>query len=271
MVDNRYIDLKMGEKGAIVSIAAYIFLSVLKLAIGFFSNSEALKADGLNNTTDIIASFAVLIGLRLSQKPPDKDHPYGHRKAETVAAMIASVIMAAVGMQVLFDAVSSFFNRNTESPDIISAWTGFFSAGVIYLVYLYNKNLGKKINSQAVTAAAKDNLSDALVSIGTAIGIIGSQFNLPWLDPVTALIVGLIICNTAWGIFRESSHNLTKGVKGVKELRARSYGNHYVVDVVIIVNSTLDIRSAHDISTSVENILMMEYGVYDVHVHVEPI
>lgn len=282
-------DLKMGEKGAIISIVAYIFLSILKLAIGYVSNSEALKADGLNNTTDIIASLAVLIGLRLSQKPPDQDHPYGHRKAEMVASMIASFIMASVGIQVIIEAVSSvFLNDKSESPDIISAWTGFFSAGIMYFVYRYNKILGKKINSQALTAAAKDNLSDALVSIGTAVGIIGSQFNLPWLDPLTALIVGLIICKTAWDIFRESSHGLTdgydenrinsykgtvlaiKGVKGVKALKARSYGNNSVVDIVILVNSNLDIRDAHDISTEVENVLIKKHGVYDVHVHVEP-
>ncbi|GHI00560.1 cation diffusion facilitator family transporter [Neobacillus kokaensis] len=288
MVNNKYLDLKMGEKGALISIIAYFLLSILKLSIGYLSNSEALKADGLNNSTDIAASIAVFIGLRLSQKPPDQDHPYGHRKAETVASMIASFIMAAVGLQVLVEAASSVFNGKNESPDIISAWTGFFSAVVMYLVYRYNKNLGKKINSQAVTAAAKDNLSDALVSIGTAIGIIGAQFSLPWLDPLTAIIVGLIICKTAWDIFRESSHNLTdgydemqlksyketvlaiKGVKGVKKLKARSYGNNSVVDIVILVNSNLDLRNAHDISTNVEDILIKEHGVYDVHVHVEP-
>lgn len=288
MNDNRYNDLKMGEKGAIISIVAYIFLSALKLFIGYISNSEALKADGLNNTTDIIASIAVLIGLRLSQKPPDKDHPYGHRKAEPVASMLASFIMAAVGIQVISEALFSVFNNKNESPDLISAWAGIFSAGIMYVVYRYNKNLGQKINSQAVTAAAKDNLSDALVSIGTVIGIIGSQFNLPWLDPLTALIIGLIICKTAWDIFRESSHDLTdgydekqltsykesvlalKGVKGVKDLKARSYGNHSVVDIVILVNSNLDIRDAHDISTQVEKTLMLEHGVFDVHVHVEP-
>lgn len=96
MEQQRYHDLKMGEKGAILSIIAYICLSVIKLWIGYLSNSEALKADGLNNATDIVASVAVLIGLRLSQKPADHDHPYGHWKAETVASLIASFIMMAV-------------------------------------------------------------------------------------------------------------------------------------------------------------------------------
>ncbi|MBS4223017.1 cation diffusion facilitator family transporter [Lederbergia citrea] len=288
MEQERYNDLKMGERGAIISIFAYILLSALKIFIGNMANSEALKADGFNNATDIIASIAVLIGLRLSQKPPDEDHPYGHWKAETVASMVASFIMIAVGIQVLYGAISSVFSAKQESPDLISAWTGMFSSVVMYMVYRYNRNLGRKINSQAVMAAAKDNLSDAWVSIGTVIGIIGSQFNLPWLDPVTAVIVGLLICKTGWDIFRKASHDLTdgydeeqldiyrksilkiRGVKGIKDIRARKYGSNSVVDVVIIVNSTLFIGAAHDISERVEEVLMKEHDVFEVHVHVEP-
>lgn len=288
MEQQKYADLKLGERGAIISILAYLFLSALKLMIGYTANSEALKADGLNNATDIVASIAVLIGLRLSQKPADQDHPYGHWKAETVASLVASFIMMAVGLQVLYGAVMSVFEGKQESPDLLSAWTGIFCAAIMYFVYRYNKKLGEKIKSQAVIAAAKDNLSDALVSIGIAIGIIGSQFSLPWLDPLAAVVVGFLICKTAWDIFREASHHLTDGfdeqeiqafkettlslygVKGVKEIKARNYGNNTVVDIVILVNSNLDIRDAHDISTKVENILMNKHDVYNVHVHVEP-
>lgn len=198
MEEQRYKDLKLGEKGAIISIIAYICLSAIKLLIGYSANSEALRADGLNNATDIVASIAVLIGLRLSQKPADRDHPYGHWKAETVASLIASFIMMAVGIQVLFGAASSMFEGPHESPDLISAWTGIGCAIVMYGVYRYNKRLASQINSQAVMAAAKDNLSDAWVSIGTVVGIIGAQFQLPWLDPLTAIVVGFLICKTAW-------------------------------------------------------------------------
>ncbi|MGG3281547.1 cation diffusion facilitator family transporter [Paenibacillus solani] len=288
MEQQRYHDLKLGEKGAIISIIAYVCLSVIKLWIGYIANSEALKADGLNNATDIVASVAVLIGLRLSQKPADRDHPYGHWKAETVASLIASFIMMAVGIQVLFGAISSVFEGNHQSPDLISAWTGIGCAIVMYFVYRYNKRLATKINSQAVMAAAKDNLSDAWVSIGTVIGIIGAQFHLPWLDPLTAVLVGFLICKTAWDIFRDASHHLTDGfdenivqdyketvkqvygVAGVKDIRARNYGSNTVVDIVILVTSNLDIRVAHDISDQVEHELKERHGVYDVHVHIEP-
>ncbi|MED3855649.1 cation diffusion facilitator family transporter [Priestia megaterium] len=287
-MEQRYKDLKMGERGAILSICVYICLSALKLFIGYTTNSEALKADGLNNTTDIIASIAVLIGLRISQKPADKDHPYGHWKAETVSSLVASFIMAIVGLQVLYEAVTSILEQKTEAPDLIAAWTGIFCAIVMYFVYRYNRNLATKINSQSVMAAAKDNLSDAWVSIGTAIGIIGAQFHLPWLDSVTAVIVGFLICKTAWDIFSEASHHLTDGfdeqqleeyketilntpgVKGVKDIKARNYGSSPVVDVSILVNSTLGVGAAHDITTKVESALAQEHNVVDANVHVEP-
>ncbi|GAB1154292.1 MULTISPECIES: cation diffusion facilitator family transporter [Paenibacillus] len=284
----KYDNLKMGERGAIISIIAYICLTALKLVIGSIAGSEALKADGLNNATDIVASIAVLIGLRLAQRPADKDHTYGHWKAETVASLVASFIMMAVGLQVLFEAIGSVFQGESESPDLIAAYTGIFCAVVMYLVYRFNKRLATKIKSQAVMAAARDNISDAWVSIGTVIGIAGSQFGLPWLDPVTAVIVGFLICKTAWDIFKEATHHLTDGfdvelireyrktiatidgVETVKDVRARSYGNNAVVDVVITVRSDLDMHQAHDICTDVEDELLREHDVYTVHVHVEP-
>lgn len=286
--EKRIQQLKMGERGAIISIIAYICLSILKLVIGSIAHSEALKADGLNNVTDIIASIAVLIGLKLSQKPADENHSYGHWKAENVATLVASFIMMVVGIQVLFESISSSFDVRKEAPDLIAAWTGIFCSFIMYGVYRYNKRLAHKIDSQSVMAAAKDNLSDAWVSVGAAIGIIGSQFQLPWLDPLAAIIVGLLICKTAIDIFRDASYSLTDGfdekliqdyketilatygVKGIKDIKARNYGNNVVVDVIILVNSNLVLQDAHDICCDVEDALIRRHHVYDVHVHVEP-
>lgn len=284
----RYEKLKMGERGAIVSIVAYICLSALKLFIGNLSGSEALRADGLNNATDIIASIAVLIGLRFARRPADQDHPYGHWKSETIASLVASFIMMVVGLQVLFNAVSSVFKGEHESPGLLSVWTGLFCAVVMYFVYRYNKKLADQIKSQAVMAAAKDNFSDALVSVGAVIGIVGSQFGLPWLDPVTAVIVGILICKTAWDIFRDASHHLSdgfdeseievfketvsqvEGVEEVKDIRARNYGSNAVVDVVLLVKGDLEFREAHNVATNVENELKKSSEVLEVHVHYEP-
>ncbi len=288
MDSQQYSNLKMGEKGAILSIVTYLFLSGMKLLIGILTGSEALYADGLNNSTDIIASIAVLIGLKLSQRPPDSDHGYGHWKSETIASLIASLIMMVVGIQVLLNGFGSMFEGHEEAPDILAAYVGIFSFIIMYLVYRYNKHLAEKINSQSVMAAAKDNLSDAWVSIGTSAGIFGSQLGMPWLDTVTALLVGLLICKTAWDIFREASHHLSDGfdeekialyeksimeledVRGVKEIKGRNYGNNEVIDIVIYVDSSLNIQEAHDIATLVEKELTKKFGVYNVHVHVEP-
>lgn len=288
MENEKYNNLKLGERGAVISIIAYVALSILKLVIGYISDSDALKADGLNNTTDIIASIAVLIGLRISQRPPDKNHRYGHWKSETIASMVASFIMLAVGIQVLNDGITSIFDGNKETPNILAAYVGVFSAVVMYFVYQYNRRLAKKINSKAVMATAKDNISDAWVSMGTALGILGSQLNMPWLDTITAIAVGLLICKTAWDIFKQASHELSDGfdvetienyrsainslveVKGIKEIKGRNYGNNEVIDTVILVNPKLNIKEAHDIATQVEKVLIEDYGVYDVHVHVEP-
>jgi cation diffusion facilitator family transporter len=283
-----YGDLRQGEKGAWLSIFTYIFLSLLKLIVGYTFNSEALLADGLNNSTDIVASIAVLVGLKISRKPPDRNHRYGHFRAETVAALIASIIMAVVGIQVLYQSVSKFFEDSFDKPDLITAWTALFSAGVMYLVYLYNIRLAKRINSNAIMATAQDNRSDALVSIGAFVGIIGSQLGWSLLDPIAAFIVGIIICKTAFQIFRDTSHALTDGfdeeelkqfkktiestpgVNGVKDIKARIHGNNVLLDVTIQVNSSLNVIQSHDISDAIEKSMLQEHQVRHVHIHVEP-
>ena len=289
MEEQKYKNLKLGERGAVISIVAYIFLSILKLVIGYTSNSAALRADGLNNTTDIIASIAVLIGLKLSQIPPDSNHRYGHWKSETIASLMSSFIMATVGIQVLIEAITSIFHEEKATPDIMAAYVGIFSAIVMFCVYKFNKRLSIKIKSNSIMAAAKDNISDAWVSIGTAVGIFASQLNMAWIDTLTAIIVGLLICKTAWDIFIESSLDLSdgfdenkiklyheaikkiEGVQGIKEIKGRNYGNNEIIDVVILVYPSLSIYDAHEIATRVENKMTEEYEVYDVHVHVEPI
>ncbi|NMO97273.1 cation diffusion facilitator family transporter [Paenibacillus lemnae] len=283
-----YEDIKKGERGAWVSIAAYLILSAFKLFCGYLFSSSALIADGVNNLTDIVASTAVLIGLRISQKPPDKDHAYGHFRAETVAALVASFIMAVVGIQVLVEAVRSLFEGSKAAPNLWAAGVAGIAAVAMLGVYRYNARLSRKINSQALMAAAKDNLSDALVSIGAAVGIIGAQFGLPWMDTVAAIAVGLIICKTAWEIFRDSTHSLTDGfdetrlsdfrstiertpgVENIRDMKARIHGNHVLVDVVIEVDPQLSVTEGHKISESIEERMVRKHNIMNIHVHVEP-
>ena len=287
-MEEKYSGLKLAERGARISIIAYIVLSLVKLGIGYLSNSEALTADGLNNTTDIIASIAVLIGLRISRKPADDDHLYGHFRAETIASLIASLIMIAVGVDVLFNAVKSVIFFKAQTPDLIAAIVGIVCAISIYFVYCYNKKIAIQINSSGLMAAAKDNLSDAWVSVGTSVGIIASQFGLPWIDPLAAVIVGILIVKTGWDIFKEASHNLTDGfdkeqldnitqcldkvpgVKKIKDIKARLHGNNILLDVTVKVSADLGIVEAHDITEEIEEKLRSEFNITEAIVHVEP-
>ncbi|APQ96541.1 cation diffusion facilitator family transporter [Clostridium botulinum] len=287
-MEEKYNSLKIAEQGARISIIAYIILALLKLGIGHLSNSKALTADGLNNTTDIVASLAVLIGLKISRKPADDDHYYGHFRAETIASLIASLIMIAVGIDVLYNAVKSIVFFKAKTPDLTAAIVAIICAVVIYIVYRYNKKIAIQINSSGLMAAAKDNLSDAWVSVGTAVGIIASQFGLPWIDPLAAVVVGILIVKTGWDIFKEASHNLTdgfnkqqldsitqcinkvSGVKKVKDIKARFSGNNILLDVTVIVSRDLNVVEGHNVTEEIEKNLKSDFNITEIVVHVEP-
>jgi cation diffusion facilitator family transporter len=276
------------EVGAWVSIGSYFVLSSVKLFVGYWANSQALKADGLNNFTDIISSIAILIGLLIAKKPRDENHPYGHSRAEHISSLLAAFIMMTIGMEVLIDAVLALGSDKKMVPDAIAAWTAFFAACFMFFVYLFNKKLAERTNSQAIAAAAKDHLSDALVSIGTVIGIMGTYIGVIWLDSLTALIVGLIICKTAWDIFKEASHTLTDGfdeeklrqykqeiseipgVEQVTEVKARMLGNEVILDVTIQVSPHLNVVKSHEIADCIEVFMQEKHDVTKTHVHIEP-
>ena len=284
----QYTNLRAGEKGAYLSIFAYILLSSLKLIVGIVGDSEALKADGLNNSTDIIASIAVLIGLRISQRPPDEDHRYGHFRAETIASLIASFIMIYVGIEVLVEAGKNLLNPVHEDPSVITIVVSLVSAVVMFVVYKYNMALGTKINSAAVKAAAYDNRSDAFVSIGTAIGITAAILGMPILDTITAFIIGMIIIKTAVEIFKEAVFTLTDGfdielinkieenvsiiprVREVVDVRGRKHGSLTLIDITVRVNPNLNVRSSHSITEQIEQVVQQLDPYATTLVHIEP-
>ncbi|KAA9018021.1 cation diffusion facilitator family transporter [Niallia endozanthoxylica] len=281
-------NLKKAETGAWISISAYVVLSAFKLTMGYIGNSEALKADGLNNLTDIMASLAVLIGLKISQKPPDENHRYGHSRAETIASLVAAFIMISVGIQVIIGSVESFFNPNDTRPEIITAFVALASALFMFGIYRYNAGLSKKLNNKSLYSAAQDNRSDALVSVGAAVGITGSYFGIGWLDPLAAGIVGFMICYTAWEIFKDAALDLTDafevsklkeieetirttpGVHLVKDIKARLHGNRPIVDATIFVEPSLTVIEGHQIAEEVEDRLLENHQINDSHIHIEP-
>ncbi|MGX4686577.1 cation diffusion facilitator family transporter [Vagococcus sp. JNUCC 83] len=284
----RINEIKQAEKGAVISIFAYIFLAVIKLAAGYYGQSQALSADGLNNFTDMIASIAVLIGLKVSRKPADNEHRYGHWKAENVASLLTSLIMFAVGVQVVMDGIRSIIDKQMEHPSQLAAYVGLFSAAVMYIVYLINKKIAEKNNSQALHAVAKDNFSDMLTSIGTSVAVFAASFKLGWLDTLTAIVIGCIILKTAFEIFKESTFYLSDGfdkdllalykddilnmdgVMDVVSIRARSLGANVFLDVVVSMNPNLTVEKSHTLVDNLENQLKEKYDIFDIDVHVEP-
>ncbi|MBY6036273.1 cation diffusion facilitator family transporter [Fictibacillus nanhaiensis] len=279
---------KRVERGVYLSLGAYIFLSIIKLISGFVYHSDALIADGLNNATDIIASMAVLIGLKISRKPADEDHPYGHLRAETIASMVASFIMVVIGIEVLISSIKKVVRGVETEPSLTAAIIAIFGAAVMFCIYFYNMKVAKETDSQGLKAAALDNRSDAFVSIGAAVGIFGSQIGLAWLDPAAAVLVGLIIIKTGWEIFTETSHNLSDGfdyeegkemehkildvdgVENVGDLKARKHGNRAIIDVTIKVNPSLNVIESHEITEKIEDTIKEAYNVESIQVHVEP-
>lgn len=288
MEKDRYEELKIAERGAIVSIVAYIFLAIFKIAIGTLANSSSLAADGLNNFTDIIGSCAVLIGLRLARRPADSDHVYGHWKIENIASMITSFIMLLVGLSVLNEAITKLIHGTYERPDILAASVGIISAIVMFGVYLYNTRLAKKVNSQALAAAAKDNLSDLASSIGTTVAILATSFHLYFVDSLAAAIIGALILKTAYDIFKDSAFSLSDGfdddlieeyekvlltikeIKKIRSMRGRTYGANIFLDVVVEMDPSLTVLQSHYVTEIIEKRLKSEFGVFDVDVHVEP-
>lgn len=280
--------LKQAERGAILSIITYILLSTSKLVFGKLFFSQALFADGLNNFTDVLSSILVFIGLKISQKPADKNHPYGHWKFETLASLMTSFLMCIIGLEVIRDAWGHFKSPVQEQPSLITAIIGGISALLMFGVYRYNHSLAIKIHSLGLKAAAKDNLSDALTSLSTSIAILAAKLSFSWLDGVMAIIVGMMILKTAFDIFKESSFQLTDGfepeemkaykpiilahpeIKTIEEIKARRYGSNIYLDLTVCMDPNLTVWRSHEITEELELELEEQFGITFVDIHVEP-
>ena len=284
---NQSNQLKLAQRGAYLSLIIYIILSIVKFFIGTIYDSAAVRADSLNNMTDIIVSIAVIVGLKISIKPADSNHPYGHLKSENIATLLVSFVIMFVGIQVVIENLPRIFIKEHPTPNIITIYVSMISGIIMLIVFYINQRLAKHTNSSSLNSAAKDNLSDALVSIGTAIGLIFTQIGLPIVDTVLATILGLLIIYTGFGIFKESIFALSDGfnereltafknyilevddVIDVQSIKGRYYGSSIFVDVTIVVESNLTLEEAHHICDAVEQ-HMHNKGVSSIYVHPEP-
>ena len=287
-MNNPSKNLKLAEQGALLAIVTYILLSTTKLIAGSMLHSSSLTADGFNNISDIVANIAVLIGLRMARKPADMDHKFGHWKIEDLASLVTSLIMFFVGLDVLFETVQKIISKQVTAIDPLGAIVGFISAIIMTGVYLFNKKLAKRANSKALEAAAKDNLSDAITSLGTSIAIIASALNYPLVDQLVAIIITFFILKTAYDIFMESSFSLSDGfdesllqdykqaileipkITQVKSQRGRTYGSNIYLDIILEMNPDLSVYESHEIADQVEEMLMERFGIFDIDIHIEP-
>ncbi|MGT2932773.1 cation diffusion facilitator family transporter [Streptococcus catagoni] len=281
-------NLKLAKRGPIVSIFAYLLLSLAKLISGYFLNSNSLIADGFNNLSDIVGNVSLLIGLHLASQPADANHRFGHWKFEDLSSLITSFIMFIVGFQVLIQTVQNIFYGKTSPVDPLGAIVGVISAIVMLLVYFYNRWLSKKVKSSALVAASKDNLSDAITSIGTSIAILAASLKLPIIDRIAAIIITFFILKTAFDIFMQSAFSLSDGfdnkhlkqyeaailqipkILAVKSQRGRTYGSNVYLDIVLEMHPDLSVYKSHAITEQVEQLLSDRFSVYDIDIHVEP-
>ena len=224
----------------------------------------------------------------MARKPADKDHRFGHWKIEDLASLITSFIMFFVGFNVLIDTAQKIISKEETLIDPVGAIVGIVSAIIMFGVYLYNKNLAKRVKSKALDAAAKDNLSDAITSLGTSVAIIASSLKFPIVDKLAAIIITFFILKTAYDIFMESSFSLSDGfdqdllddykraileipkITRVKSQRGRTYGSNIYLDIILEMNPDLSVFESHEIADQVEDMLKEDFGVFDIDIHIEP-
>ena len=280
-------NLKIAQRGAYLSLVVYIILSITKYVVGYMYNSAAVRADALNNMTDILVSIAVIVGLKISIKPADKNHPYGHLKSESISTLLVSFIIMFVGIQVVIENAPRLITHDRHVPNIMTIIVSVISGVIMLGVFYVNHRLAKRTKSSSLSSAAKDNLSDSLVSIGTAIGLIFTQIGFPIVDIILATFLGLLIIYTGFGIFKESIFTLSDGfnekdleeyrndilevedVIDVNSIKGRYHGSSIFLDVTIVVQSDLSLYEAHQICDRVENHLHGK-GISSVYVHPEP-
>ncbi|SUO91319.1 cation diffusion facilitator family transporter [Streptococcus uberis] len=288
MNQNPIENLRIAKRGPIVSIVAYLVISIAKLIFGYSFHSNSLIADGFNNLSDIVGNVALLFGLHLASQPADANHKFGHWKFEDLSSLITSFIMFIVGFQVLIQTLQAIFFGKETAIDPLGAIVGVISALIMLLVYAYNKRLSKRVKSSALVAASKDNLSDAITSIGTSIAIVAASLHLPIIDRIAAIVITFFILKTAYDIFMQSAFSLSDGfdnkhlkkyeaaileipkITAVKSQRGRTYGSNVYLDIVLEMNPDLSVYESHAITEQVEQLLSERFAVYDIDIHVEP-
>ena len=284
-------------KVTLVGGAVNVVLLVFKFVAGILGHSAAMVAAAVHSLSDFVTDVIVLVFVRISSKPKDKSHDYGHGKYETLAMTIIGLALLAAAIGIIYGGAVKIADwlggQQLEAPGMLALWAALLSIVLKEAVYRYSMVKARQLNSQAVEANAWHHRSDALSSVGTAIGIGGAIFlGQRWtvLDPVASVIVGAFIVKVAVELLRRGIGDLleqslpdeieseilqlattVEGIAEPHDLRTRRIGNHYAIELHILVDGDIPLRVAHDRASEVEELLKSHYGE-DTHVvvHVEP-
>lgn len=279
--------------GGVVNVVLLLF----KFVAGIVGHSAAMVADAVHSLSDFVTDVIVLVFVHISSKPKDKSHDYGHGKYETLAMTLIGVALLIVAIGIIYHGamkiVAWLNGEQLEAPGTLALWAALLSVLLKEGVYQYSMVKARQLNSQVVEANAWHHRSDALSSVGTAIGIGGAIFlGQRWtvLDPIASLVVGAFIVKVAVDLLHRGiddlmEHSLPedveeeilrivgelKGVVDPHDLRTRKIGNHYAIELHILMDGDITLREAHNKASEVEDLLRARYGEHThVAVHVEP-
>ena len=285
--------LKTAVRVSAVSIAANTILALGKAAAGFIANSPAMVSDGVHSASDVFSSIIVIIGVKLSSKQSDSQHPYGHERFECVAAIVLAVVLLVTGCFIGSNAITRLNSGDLDSlpePGIAAVIAAIVSIAIKEGMFWYTRYYAKKIDSGAVMADAWHHRSDALSSVGALIGIVGARNGYPALEPVASLIICLFILKAAFDIFMDAvdkmidrscdceTENAIRSfvleqdqVIGIDMLKTRVFGNRIYVDIEICVDGNKTLCEAHRIAENVHEAVENTFPkIKHIMVHVNP-
>lgn len=279
------------NKVTILSILLNIVLTTIKVLAGLLGNSSAIIADGLHSASDIITSIGILIGNKISRKPRDEEHQYGHEKAESLVSFILAVVLIIVSLKIGYDGAIKLFNINKiEVPSILPLIVALISIGVKEYQYQITIRVANKINSSSLKADAWHHRSDALSSIAAFIGIGGAILGVRVLDPIASIIVAIVVVKVGINILKSSCAELmdsainkkdiikiqnmvrtNEGIYGIKDLKSRKYGSVAYVDLSIFIDKSKSLEEAHEIADNLEKSIIDNLCyIKEINIHAEP-
>ena len=289
----------MGENRGIFAVnlglAANIGLAALKTFTGIVGHSPALLADGINSTSDVAYYIIVRVFMELSHKPADDQHPYGHNQMESIAALIVAAFVLTTAVAIFWDAINRVYDLWTgqDSFQGASRWAlavALFTVGTKIVLTLVTRRIGQQTNNPAVLALAYDHRNDIFAAMAASVGIFGGLMGFPWVDPLAAAVVAVVILGTGIAILRQSSGDLMDTIPGktlheqvakvlrdipevkdLEEMMAHRFGPYLVINLTICVDGSLDVAGGDRIATKVERSLHREIDFLKrVHVHYHP-